>query len=182
MDDVLKKFGISIETDDLVPFKAEGHNNIEWLISKDINEKTAKQINAEWISLIEQDKYLKNDILYSGVKKVLDDLSKENELYLVTARNNKEGCLSQLKNCGIDQFFKEIKIVDSCKNTSQLKADMMKARKIEYFIGDTESDFDAAIQAKCKFYAVDYGFRNKKFLKGIGLDIISNLGAIKSIL
>lgn len=182
MDDVLKKFGINLKTDDLVSFKSEGHNNIEWLVSKKINEKTARQINEEWISSIEQDKYLKNDILYSRVKNVLEDLSKDNELYLVTARNNKEGCLKQLKNCGIEQYFKEIEIVDSCKETSRLKTEVLRNYQIDCLVGDTESDCKAAEQAGCKFYTVDYGFRSNFFLQRIGVDIIPNLDILNSVL
>ncbi len=182
MDDVLKKLGISIETNDLVPFKAEGHNNIEWLISKDIDEKTAKKINAEWISLIEQDTYLKNDSLYFGAREILEKLSKENELYLVTARNNKAGCLKQLKNCGIEQYFKEIEIIDSCKETSRLKTEVLRNYQIDCLVGDTESDCKAAEQAGCKFYTVDYGFRSNFFLQRIGVDIIPNLDILNSVL
>lgn len=175
MDYVLKEFGINLETDDLISFKAEGHNNIEWLILKDIDEKTAKKINAEWISLIEQDTYLKNDLLYTGVRDVLKVLSKENELYLITARNNKEGCLKQIKSCGIEQYFSKIMIVESNAETSAMKAECLSELDADVFIGDTESDAKAALIAKCMFMAISLGFRSEKFFKDRNIICYNNL-------
>lgn len=175
MNYVLKKFGINIGTSDLISFKAEGHNNIEWLISKKIDENTAKQINAEWISSIEQDSYLKNDFLYPGVRDFLEDLSKENELYLVTARNNKEGCLKQIKKCGIEQYFSKIMIVESNAETSAMKAECLSELDADVFIGDTESDTKAALIAKCMFMAISLGFRSEKFFKDRNIICYNNL-------
>lgn len=175
MDDVLKKFGINLKTDDLVSFKSEGHNNIEWLVSKNIDEETAKKINTEWISLIEQDTYLKNDFLYPGIMGVLKDLSKENELFLVTARNNKEGCLKQIKKCGIEQYFSKIMIVESNAETSAMKAECLSELDADVFIGDTESDTKAALIAKCMFMAISLGFRSEKFFKDRNIICYNNL-------
>ena len=127
-----------------------------------ISNKT-REINVEWISLIEREDYLKNDLLYPDVLVLLQKLSIENDLYLVTARNNKACCLKQIKSCGIEQYFTEIEIVDSCKETPQLKADVLRNHQIDYFIGDTESDFKAAEIAGCNFKAVNYGFRNRDY-------------------
>ena len=107
--------------------------------------------------------YLKNDYLYSDVKAVLEDLSKENELYLVTARNNKDGCFMQLKSCGIEQYFKEIEIVDSSKDTAWLKTEVLQNYQIDCFVGDTELDCMAAEQADCNFFAMNRGFRIKDY-------------------
>ena len=68
MYDVLKKYNIKLNTTDLIPFKSDGHNNKDWLISKGISENKAKLINKEWISRIEDNEYLDNDFLYPNIK------------------------------------------------------------------------------------------------------------------
>lgn len=164
MSDVLKKHGLDLDSSGLVTFKSDGHNNIDWLLSKGISEDNAKKINKEWISLIENAEYLQADFLYPNVREVLNNLSKENDLFLVTARNNKENARKQIKRLGIAQYFSSISVVDTCSETSALKAVELTKFNTEYFIGDTESDYKAAQIADCDFYAVGYGFRSKKFL------------------
>ena len=178
MADILKKYEINLDASTLVAFKSEGKNNIDWLLFNGVDLDKAHEINTEWISLIEKEEYLKNDVLYPDVLEVLKKLSKENDLYLVTARNNKEGCLKQIKNLGIEQYFTEIEIVNSCKETSQLKAVVLQKHQIDCFIGDTESDYKATEIADCDFKAVDYGFRSKQFWDKENIDAISDLKRI----
>lgn len=172
MGDVLKKHGINIDTSDLVSFKAEGHNNIAWLLSNGIAEDIAKELNSEWISLIESDVYLKFDVLYPDALEVLENLSKENDLYLVTARNNEESALNQIKDLGINQYFSQIFVVESNSETPAFKAKYLSEIKADVFVGDTESDYKAALIAQCEFKAMSRGFRDERYWKE--KNIISN--------
>lgn len=164
MRDVLKKHGIELNILDLVSFKAEGYNNIDWLLSKDISENEAKVINAEWISLIESTVYLNCDSLYPNVIEILNGLSKDNDLFLITARNNKDNAYKQINQLGISEYFTDISVVDTCSETPLLKSRKLQEYGVDSFIGDTESDYKAALIAGCDFKAVAYGFRSKKFL------------------
>lgn len=175
MADVLRRYGIKIDASTLVLFKSNGKTNLDWLKENGLSENIAQQVNSEWISVIEDEKYLKIDTLYPDVIDILKNLSKENDLYLITARNNKDACLNQIKTLGIGQFFNEVVIVPTCSETSLLKAEELKNRNIKYFIGDTESDCKAADIAKCKFYAVSYGFRSTKFLKKYTANVIDGI-------
>ena len=172
MNDVLKKHGINIDTSDLVSFKAEGHNNIAWLLLNGIAEDIAKELNSEWISLIESDVYLKFDELYPGTIEVLENLSRENDLYLVTARNNEESALNQIKDLGINQYFSQIFVVESNSETPALKAKYLSEIEADIFVGDTESDYKAALIAQCEFKAMSSGFRDERYWKK--KNIISN--------
>ena len=165
MSDVLKKHGINIDTSDLVSFKAEGHNNIAWLLSNGIAEDIAKKLNSEWISRIENEEYLKSDVLYPDALEVLENLSKENDLYLVTARNNEESALNQIKDLGINQYFSQIFVVESNSETPALKAKYLSEIKADVFVGDTESDYKAALIAECEFKAISSGFRDEIYWK-----------------
>lgn len=101
MDDVLKKFNVSLNTSDLVLFKSVGKNNIDWLLSKGVPVEVAKKINEEWIKEIENNEYLKYDFLYDYSVFVLESLSKTNDLYLITSRKNEENLFNQIKMLGI---------------------------------------------------------------------------------
>ena len=172
MSDVLKKHGIILDASDLVSFKAEGLNNIAWLLSKGIAKDVAKSINLEWVSLIENEDYLKSDILYPDTLELLDCLSKENGLYLVTARNNKEGALKQINELSIHQYFTKIVIVDSNSESSALKARNLSEIEADVFVGDTESDYEAALTAHCEFKALSGGFRSEAYWGKKGLQSV----------
>lgn len=182
MSDVLNKYDIKLDPADLVSYKAEGHNNKDWLLSKGISEDKAKQINSEWILLIENPEYLAADFLYPNIIQILNNLSEENDLFLITARNNKNNAYKQIEKLGIKQYFTGISVVDSCSKTSTLKAVELNKFKINCFMGDTESDYNAAQIAGCDFKAVGYGFRSENYWKGLFksvlvLDSINNFSS-----
>lgn len=148
-------------------------------MSKNVSENEAKEINKEWVSLIENEEYLKNDVLYPDVIKVLKSLSKENDLFLITARNNKANAISQIKNLGIAQYFKDIYVVSSSSEAAILKSEKLLENFINIFIGDTESDYEAALIADCEFKAVSYGFRNKVYWEKRNINCIEKIESIK---
>lgn len=163
MDDVLSEFGIELATDDLLPFKLEGHTNIDWLVQKGIDKGTARSVQKRWVELIEKENYLFSDKLYEGIIPYLEQLSKTNELFLITGRNNASNAKKQIAQLGISQFFTEVKIVSSNPEISKAKAGFLIENKIDEMVGDTESDLKAARMANCKFKAVVYGFRSEVF-------------------
>lgn len=163
MQDIMNERNINVSADDLIQYKSDGHNNIQWLKSKNIEDNLAKEINIDWISRIESAEYLKFDHLYLGIKDMLERLSAENNLYLVTARNNKANLFNQLKELDIIQYFEDICVVPSCKESMKFKADYLKEHGINTFWGDTEVDKQAAELAGCNFHLCLNGFRNQSF-------------------
>lgn len=163
MQDILNERNILISADDLIKYKVDGHNNLEWLKQKGLDENLARDINNEWISKIESSYYLKYDYLYNNVTELLERLSKENSLYLITARNNKSNLIQQLENIGIMHYFEDICVVPSCKESAGLKAEYLKQYDISTYWGDTEVDKKAADMAGCKFHLCLNGFRSKSF-------------------
>lgn len=179
MKDVLKNHHLDLAVSDLVDFKSYGKNNMDWLLSNDVSESDAKEINKEWISLIENENYLKNDVLYPGAMDLLEELSEENDLFLITARSNKTNAFKQIKNLGIAQYFTDVDVVPSNTETSTLKTERLRERKVNCFVGDTESDYKAALIAGCEFKAVSYGFRNEKFWNERNIKYIRNIDQFK---
>lgn len=163
MDDVLNEYGLTLDTSDLVSYKAEGCNNKDWLRNNNVEGDLIKQINNRWIELIEQEQYLDGDLLYPGVREHLMNLSLHNALFLITARNNNQNAERQINKLGIREFFDKIAIVPSTSKTSEAKALLLREYRVDEFIGDTESDMKAAELANCQFKAVMDGFRSPSF-------------------
>lgn len=165
MDIVLREMGLDVDTSSLLHYKAEEHNNIEWLATKGITGEKAMEINRRWLALIEDSHFLLEDRLYPNVQRILLELSRTCSLYLITARNDRSAAEKQIGDLNVRQYFDKIHIVPSCKDTPSLKAVLLQTEKIDEFHGDTESDMKAAEIAKCRFYASTHGFRSPDFWK-----------------
>ena len=174
LDDVLKEFNIELDTDELLKYKAEGHNNVEWLLSKGMDKDIAAAIQTRWIELIEQPEYLAKDNLYDGIIGLLDEWSRTNELFLITGRNNESNARQQIDRLGISQFFSNVEIVKSDSNTSTSKAAFLISNGINLIVGDSETDYNAACKANCSFYMLNYGFRSECFWKKKGVQSFSD--------
>lgn len=170
MDYVLSERNISLDTSDLVSYKSAGENNLSWLQHKGVEKGLAREINDRWIELIEQEKFLVEDDLYPDAKEILDTLSKDNSLILLTARNNREGVMKQIERLGIKQYFDEICVVETSKQTPLLKSKILSEKNINEFHGDTESDMEAAFHSGCQFYATTRGFRSINFWNNLNVD------------
>ncbi len=180
MTEVLNNHKICLNTSDLVSFKTNGKNNLAWLLDKGLSTEIANKINSAWISLIEDKKYLEEDVLYPNTIKSIEILSRENDLFLITARKNKQSALNQITTLGISQYFSKISVVDACSITPKLKAEKLTEYKVDYFIGDTESDLEAALLAGCNFKATSYGFRNKDYWINKQVESYNNIESVVS--
>ncbi len=163
MEDILKKYNINISANDLVEYKGQGLNNISWLLSHNIPVNLAETIANEWIVNVEQECYLQTDVLYSNTRLMLEKLSEYNNLFLITARKDRTMLEKQLKSLHVYQYFTKICIVDPLDNPQNHKSQFLIDNHVDFFVGDTEIDYEAAKLANTKFYAVDYGFRSRNF-------------------
>jgi len=72
------------------------------------------------------------DSLYQGVVKLLQDLSKKNELFLIS--RNEPGRKNKLKKLGIEQYFENITFVE--EKTIELFKELAQGDKNILVIGD----------------------------------------------
>lgn len=172
MDYVLNLVGLELDTSDLVEYKSNQYNNIDWLYSKGVSRELAEKINAIWVNNIEKEEFLVYDIIYPHTISTLQKFSETNNLYLITARNNIQGVLKQIRNLDIEKYFTEIHVVSSSHSSSEEKRNIIVSKGIKDFYGDTESDYKATINTDCKFHAVANGFRSLSFLEKLGTEII----------
>lgn len=160
MQTVLDSMGVNVCADDLVSFKCSGANNLDWLLSKGIPNCLADEINRNWISLIEKKNFLIEDFLYDGVMENLKQLSINNDLFLVTARSNRDSLMWQLEKLDILHFFNKTYVVEPGADVASQKGEILKTIHADMYYGDTEVDETAALFARCEFYKVKGGFRN----------------------
>lgn len=163
LDDILKMEAIKIDTSDLIEFKRKGKNNVDFMISKGITRDKAIKIQEKWIAQIEDAKYLSLDSLYPQTKDLLAQY-KNCELFLITARANKNATLKQISELGLLDYFKDIFVVSNKENVIRSKAEYLLKIKASLMIGDTEIDYFAAKEVGCAFQYAPFGFREKDFL------------------
>ena len=161
LDFVLDKYNLKIDTSNLIDFKRQGKNNIDYLISKGISESLAKDIQTEWINNIENIEFLKSDELYPNAISILKQYSENNDLILITARNNDINLQKQICDLGIDTYFKNIYVVKPGQEAAKNKAEILKKKHAKLMIGDSEIDKQAADFASIDFMWVNHGFRER---------------------
>ncbi len=165
LNDILKEFDIDLDLSDLIEFKRDNKNNVDYLTSKGIEENLAKKIQTKWIENIEKEEYLVLDVLYNNTIEILEKYSCENDLILVTARNNELGLQKQIDKFDLRKYFKKIYVVNSGKNASELKVEVLKYENAIKFIGDTLSDKKAADIACVEFEHFDDGFHKRGIIR-----------------
>ena len=126
---------------------------------------------------IEEEAYLRLDILPGGVYEKLSELHAEGKkLVLATMRKNRPALLSQLEWLGIRRFFAEvITCPHSAGGTGKARAVMALSLPAArcLWVGDTEADVEAARFMGCKVWAVSSGIRTAGYLASLRPDFLS---------
>ena len=149
--------------------KRHGLNNKLALIKQGISPDSAELINKIWIQSIENIEWAVYDKLLDRAIESLFCLRKKgHSLHLVSARNNINNAILQLKMLGINELFNTIDFVSV--RSSNTKSFYFQKRKIECYFGDTEADFKESNIACIDFYPVLTGMRNKDFFINLGLE------------
>jgi phosphoglycolate phosphatase-like HAD superfamily hydrolase len=149
-----------------------------------VGEEISGSFMKNWLTNIEEPKYLKLDRVQEGViGKLKQWKSKGIKIILATMRNNKANLYSQLESLDLLKLFDHIII-----GTGDLGAE--KADKVKPYIqnvdinsilwiGDTEADIYAARRLGVKIGAVSCGLRNRDFLLSLKPDFF--FSDVKSI-
>lgn len=120
--------------------------------------------NSKWLSLIEQSEYLNLDCLYIDTIEVLEKLSSENELILLTARQSKENLYKELEKLGIKQYFSHILVTENkCTKEDLLKQISFDGQ--DYFVSDMGKDIAIGNKVGLRTIAITHGFMNREKLE-----------------
>lgn len=164
MKTLLAAHGKKINIDEYWSYKREGLNNIQALKECGIETKLSELLNIQWIEQVELVQWMELDTVLSGVYCFLDEqLSNQNFLHLISARNNEKNSTLQLKKLDLMKYFETVSFVN--KDLGERKSDKFIKYEIDLYIGDTEYDFFQAEKAGIPCYLVGTGMRSKWFLK-----------------
>lgn len=134
--------------------------------------------NQKWLAQIETKEMLDLDFLYKDAISVLTNLKQKHELFVLTARQNKDNLLYELKKLGIFDYFNDVFLTEHKKNKDELIAHLNLSPD-DILIGDTGYDIDIAKSCNIKSIAITHGFLPVNILKEYKPDVlIDNLGEI----
>lgn len=173
--DVLRDAGINTalkNLEDFVPYKRNGKTTKAYIQEKNLasDQDQIEVINHNWIDRIEHSSYLKLDNLFEDTMGNLSLLQNIAELFLVTARYNKEGVMRQILNTGIEKYFSGIFVVDPGGKSSNEKASATINLGILFIVGDTEADFEwSQMSDGSSFFALNRGFRSRNWWDAKGV-------------
>ena len=126
----------------------------------------------KWMSEIELEKWLDLDIPFNGVTSFLENMSKQNSLHVVTARQSSKNTLAQLKKFNWDNYLDSVFITEQKHSKLDLVKNNINVTSDDWFIGDTGKDIEAGKKLGIKTAAVLSGFLNEKCLIAYNPDII----------
>ena len=146
--------------------KRTKHNH-RYLIDKYFCNYDYNSFNDIWMSRIEERELLEYDCLYSDTINVLDELSKDNSLFLLTARQRKDNLLWQLQKLGILRFFESIYLTENKTSKDSLIKEIQKkmGKKNQVFVSDMGQDIAIGNMNGCITIAASYGFMDMVHLK-----------------
>lgn len=183
-----KVSGMCYDPVEYMRYKADGHSGSQYLTDRlGLSREAAGQIMALWQQQIEGERWLKTDTLYPDTLGFLNRLKqKQSKIIYLTARQNKEGLLQELKRLEIDGYADNIQVV--------LPADAGEAKKrvVETLlaktgedggtiriVGDTENEYHLAKELSLPCYLLHRGARSKRYWKERGVKSLASLDEIE---
>lgn len=169
-------------------YKADGYSGLQYLTDcLKLTEDTAGQIMALWRRQIEEERWLKLDVLYPDTPAFLDRMKqKHKKIYYLTARKNKEGLLRELEWLKIADYAVEIQIVSPADAREEKKrvvetilAEAGEDAGSVCIVGDTENEYHLAKELSLPCYLLNRGFRSERYWKDRGVKSVASLCEIE---
>ncbi|WP_316817969.1 HAD family hydrolase [Pedobacter nyackensis] len=127
---------------------------------------------VKWMGLIEADKWLDLDHPFDGITEYLTELSKEHDLFVVTARQSEEIAMKQIQGYGWQQIFKKVFVTGQKLEKYDLIINAVDVKSQDWFIGDTGKDIQTGKLLGINTAAVLSGFLGRDILFEYQPDII----------
>ncbi len=149
-------------------WKREGMNTLQALIKTGVPENKAVEMAAQWKQEVEQPQWLVQDVVFPGALPALTKVVAEGFcVIVVTARMNPDNVQRQVSQSILSGVIDDVLVVDPAFASEQ-KAVVLKQQNAMTFIGDSESDFQAARLSGVLFAGVGCGQRSLACLKKFG--------------
>lgn len=133
-------------------------------------EDEFNEFEKQWMMLIETKEFLDKDTVYPGAAETLQTLKKENELYLITARQSVENTHAQLNRLGLAGYFDGIFITEHKFSKEELLKQHITPCPSDCMVGDTGKDIQTGKSLGMKTIAVANGFLAGEVLQEYGPD------------
>jgi|GEM_PF-633903 phosphoglycolate phosphatase-like HAD superfamily hydrolase len=164
--EALQACGVEYASDDAFwRLKRDGATTIDALVATGIEEARARAVSHAWVERVETWPHMQCDELFAGVVPLLERLKSRSRLLLLSARREPDLFRRQVSDLGIAQLFDFVEAVQSGNEAAQRKALRLRAHGAACYVGDTESDMDAAEQAGVPMYVVSTGQRSRSYLE-----------------
>ena len=123
----------------------------------------------QWQREIEQPQWLEYDIVLPEGFAALTKAGENGfSVAVITARTNPVNAKKQISTSSLSNLIDDIHVVEpAC--ASEQKASVLKQQNVKAFVGDSESDFQAAQRAGVLFAGVGCGQRSLNYLKSLGV-------------
>jgi len=143
--------------------KREGLTTRDALQDQGIAGSLAETIAQLWALAIEYDHWLRLDREFSGVTQALHQARNAGyDLHLITARRNARALFRQLAWLGWIDLFTSVQVVSPFRAAVE-KAKHLRCLRPAVFIGDSETDLEAAESAQVAFSYVLTGQRSVRY-------------------
>jgi phosphoglycolate phosphatase-like HAD superfamily hydrolase len=167
LENILKEYGIANhDISDFVKYKASGNRTVDYLTQViGLHDNVAEVLAKLWGEKIEQEEYLKLDVLYADAIPFLNNIKQRGyKIIIISARKNKKYVIGKIKMSSINELVDDIVIV-SPYNAIVEKYNVISGGKTEksFIVGDTEVDYEAGKRADINTLMLNRGFRNKKY-------------------
>lgn len=126
-----------------------------------------------WMEKVEEETRIETDFPYAGVTEALEKLSKNNDLYLVTNRQQKDLVHYQIEKFGWSGFFKDLLVTEGKTSKADLIRSATTPLPCDILIGDTGDDIRCAKELEIHSIAVGWGILNKEILSEYKPDFIA---------
>jgi phosphoglycolate phosphatase-like HAD superfamily hydrolase len=161
--------GTEIDLDALWERKRDGDTTAAALVALGLPEESARAVASRWVERIEDEDELRRDELLPGVEDALTALAAAGvRPTVITARTHPDRVRRQFTALGLDRHCDGPHVVDPAEASTR-KATSLRDLHAAAYVGDTESDAEAASLADLPFAAVATGQRSPAFLTRRGL-------------
>lgn len=145
--------------------KRDGASTALALFSQGADKSLAERLSRLWVDQIEEDAWLRIDRVFAGTRRVLGEVRELGfRLHMVTARTRVQALHRQLCWLSLEALFDHVEVV-SPRAAAQHKARYLCSVRPVAYIGDSESDAEAAKLAQIRFVAVSSGQRSAAYLQ-----------------
>jgi phosphoglycolate phosphatase len=178
---VLELTGRELDRPAFWRLKRQGRTTRDALNALGFDEEDLERTVRAWSEAVERSEWLALDQPLPGAARVLERLRDEGrDPVILTARRNAEGAREAFERLGLPRPAQLL--VVSPNNAAEEKASALLAVGATCFVGDSESDAQAAAAARVPFAGVSTGQRDASFLESRGVEVFPSLSEALSAL